>query len=192
MFAQSLKAEISHEFPRGSHLSKAFFVDNLVFMYHTIVASEPMIVDCVNRTSGDLRKYFAFHLIEEQNHAVWLHEDLTDSGIDIDNPTLQFEAAQFAGAQYYLIRHAHPAAVFGYLLVLECFPMRPETVKELEGLHGLKLSCLYHHAEHDVSHWREVLEQIDKLPTSLLPLVRQNALCTVRGLSRAAARFGVR
>lgn len=170
---------------------RRIFLANLAFMYQVIVASEDLLQQAARHCGDDLRAYLLAHLREELNHAEWLAEDLAGAGVDVRALPVSAEAAGMAGSQYYLIRHVDAAALLGYMAVLECFPMDPVTLEELEALHGAALCrTLRHHAEHDPSHGADVLEQIEKLSATARERVKQNAVQTVLYLKAAAAKIG--
>lgn len=167
-------------------------VDNLVFVYHLIVASGTILDIAVCKAEpSPFRDYMIEHATEEREHANWLRADLAASKESIVNHELMFDAAEIAGAQYYNALHISPYIVLGYMLVLECLPMTEESVNQLEALHGPALfHTLRYHAKHDVDHGGEVIAQIDNMPKVYRELVRQNALRTVGAMARVATRFG--
>lgn len=189
--AQKTLAEISPRRARGDLSSRAFFCDNLVFIYHLIVASEPILRDCAFYGPPTLRAYFEAHLSEEKNHAEMLRADLECSGVGVDNVSLQFDAAQIAGAQYYLARHGMVPAVLGYLLALEGEPMPETAVAQLEELHGFGMCrTLRHHAFSDVNHCAELVRVVDCIDPQFAVAIRVNAFRTVNGIARVARAFG--
>ncbi len=167
-------------------------VDNLVFVYHMIVASGTMLDVAACKTQpSQFRDFLVEHGSEEREHANWLRADLATSDESIHNPELMFDAAEIAGSQYYLALHVSSYCLLGYMLVLECLPMTETSVSQLEALHGPALfHTLRYHAKHDVEHGAEVLRQIDNMPKVYRELVRQNALRTVGAMARVASRFG--
>ena len=166
------------------------FVRNLMFVHNVIVASERITHEAYRASYGALREYFAEHLQEERDHAQWLAADLLEAGVDVTDMPILAEAVAMAGAQYYLIFHVDPAAVLGYMVVLECFPMELDRVEELEGIHGKSLCrTLRYHAEHDPEHGKDVLEQIDKLDAVSFGRALQNAINTAVYLRSAIAGF---
>lgn len=136
----------------------SIFRANLAFFYQVILASEQLLEECAQLVSGELREYLLKHLREEKGHAQWLREDIGTT----DFPLSQ-TAIAMAGTQYYLMKHISPRCLLGYMLVLECFPMEPDVLCELERIHGAKLvRTLRHHAENDPDHGAELLLMIDK------------------------------
>lgn len=167
-------------------------VDNLVFVYHMIVASGTILDIAACKTQpSQYRDFLIEHASEEREHANWLRADLTTSDESIHNPELMFDASEIAGAQYYLALHVTPYCLLGYMLVLECLPMTEASVNQLEALHGSALfHTLRYHAKHDVDHGAEVMRQIDNMPKVYRELVRMTALRTVGAMARVASRFG--
>ncbi len=166
------------------------FIRNLIFVYHTSAATENMIGLAAEKSDGELREYFLQHLAEERGHEKWLSEDLRTVGVDVKKAAIAPEAVAMAGTQYYLIHHVHPAALLGYMAMLECFPMPADAVDALERIHGKALChTLRYHSLHDIDHGADVLTVIDKLPESLLPLVFDSAIQTAHYLGSASAKF---
>lgn len=167
-------------------------VDNLVFVYHMIVASGSILdIAACKAQPSPFRDYLIEHATEEREHANWLRADLAASKESIVNHELMFDASEIAGAQYYHALHIAPQVILGYMLVLECLPMTEESVSQLEALHGPALfHTLRYHAKHDVEHGAEVIAQIDNMPKVYRELVRHNALRTVSAMARVASRFG--
>ena len=174
---------------------RATLIDSLTFMLQLMLASE-QLVDLAAMRAGrlgciPLRDYLLAHAEEERGHAVWMMRDLDSSGAPWRDRPLALQAIEAAGSQYYLIMHAHPAALLGYMAVLECQPMPLERVAELERLHGVELlRTLRFHAVHDVDHAQGVCRALDALPVDLHALVTNNALNVARHIADASRRFG--
>lgn len=189
MYADELLDTIRPLLARADLSRREVVVDNLVFMYHVIVASEDILRECAvaSRHTG----YFINHLEEERNHAQWLKDDLESVGASVDNAILMHEAAVIAGAQYYFARHVSPAIVLGYMAVLECFPMALERVAALEALHGESLfRTLRYHAVHDIDHGADLIEELNQISTDRQPSVTNNALRTACHIRHVANLFG--
>jgi hypothetical protein len=95
--------------------------------------------------------------------------------------------AQLVGAQYRWIRHAHPAALFGYLAVIEGNPPLPQHLQEIQQLTGYPseaFRCLHLHAADDVEHLNELRATITGLPLSAeeAALISTSAFTTMQGL----------
>lgn len=191
-FAHMLKEEIRAHLVRVDSSIRAVIADNLVFVYHMIVASEGILCTAhMHMTDGAYRRYIAAHFQEEVGHAKRLRADLQAAGVCVHNAPLMLDASALAGSQYYLAAHVSPYAVLGYLLALECFPLSLDDVSALEKLHGENLfSTVRYHAMHDVEHGDDVLEQIDNMPPVYRELVRDNALRTVKAIARTSRAFG--
>ena len=76
------------------------------------------------------------------------------------------------GTQYYLLKHVHPAALLGYMAVVECDPVPEEVVDLLERAHGKDLMrFMRFHALKDLEHRKELFEIIDLTPGQLRRLI---------------------
>ena len=191
-FARQLKVEVGEHLARIDAAKRAVIADNLVFVYHMIVASEGILCTAhMHMTDGAYRRWLAAHFQEEVGHAKRLRGDLQAAGVCVHNAPLMLDAAALAGSQYYLCAHVSPYSVLGYMLVLECFPMGLDDVSVLEKTHGESMfRTLRYHALHDVEHGDDVLEQIDNMPPVYRELVRDNALRTVKAIARTSRAFG--
>lgn len=161
---------------------RRFLVLNLSFVYRLIVASAPLLRFAIPLAEGELKRYYEQHLEEETDHDVMLRDDLARLGIA--EPPRFFSAAELAGSQYYLIAHEHPAALLGYMHVLERNVAGQEVVDVLEEIHGAELTAMRHHAIHDPGHTAELQSQISVLPKELRKLVYWNADNVLRVLRR--------
>jgi hypothetical protein len=162
-------------------------VRNLVFIYQVITASEKLLeVAVLNTPPGLLRNYYLEHLKEERGHVHWLEEDLLGAGVDPNKFPISVNARAMVGSVYYDIFHVSSAALLGYMLVLEGFPMSREVVDHLEELHGSNLlRTLRYHAEHDVAHSKDVAEMLEIVPKVQKEIARQTAFQTAVYLNRA-------
>lgn len=168
------------------------FLRNLLFMHRIIIASENLLEVAAAKASESLRAYYLDHLEEERRHDEWLAEDLACADIDVHSCAYDSMAVATAGAQYYLINHVDPAALLGYMAVLECFPMPLDQLEWLESIHGSKLCrTLRHHAIHDVSHAADLLAVIDSIDARRFDLISQNAVQTAANIGAAIATFEV-
>lgn len=160
-----------------SMFQRPFLVNNLSFIYRVIVASAPLLKFGAHYADGDLKKYYMHHFDEEVGHDEMLRNDLFRLGVaEIDR---FHAAAEFAGSQYYLIAHEHPAMLLGYMQVLEGNTVPRETVDQLETHYGVELNALRHHCDHDPKHIKEVVRQIEAQDEQTRDLIRWNAECTM-------------
>lgn len=186
--------------PAPSLGQRSVLTKNLTFVHQVIVASEPLLYSALavlppaehaDAFDAQLRTYLHQHAKEESDHADWLAEDLRSAGVDVAQQALSIDAIETVGAQYYLIRHAHPVALLGYMAFLECFPMSLARVEWLEQVHGKELlRTLKHHAEHDPDHGRDLLELIDQVPVGWQALVYNNGVQTAKRFCAASMAFG--
>ena len=153
------------------------FPEYLCALHTTIRASVPILQlgqeRCRALADSDpvcqvLADYFAEHAEEEQQHDVWLLEDIETLGIDPASvlqrvPTST--AASLVGSQYYWIQNYHPIALLGYLAVLER-PVDPQYFLKLSQKWNIPESAfrtILLHAELDGDH----REDLDRLVDSL-------------------------
>ena len=188
----SVLEDVRRQYPAVDLTKPRTFLRNLIFLHNVITASEHMLEVAVKCAHGHLREYYEAHLEEERRHETWLADDLESAGVDVSALTISPEAVAMAGSQYYLIFHVDPAALLGYMAVLECFPLSDEQMALLESAHGKKLCrTLRYHATHDVDHGADLLAVIDKLPAQRFRLVLDNAVQTALYIGSAISKFEV-
>jgi hypothetical protein len=192
MYSDLLKNEVSEILRSYGYVDLRIplnLVTNLVFMYHVIKSSENLLDRAYGMEKDlELGNYFYTHSKEEQNHAEWLAEDLKSAGVDVSKTLIPNAAVEMCGSVYYHIFHTDPAALLGYMLVLECFPMPVKLLEELEAIHGSKLlRTLKYHSTHDPEHAKDLQAQIDGLPNSRLWIVSQVAVKTAHYIARGLA-----
>jgi hypothetical protein len=168
------------------------FLSNLTFLYHTMRASENLIrVAIANTEAGKLHDYFVAHLQEESGHAEWLANDLQSAGIKVATTPVPRLAVEMVGSQYYLIQHVGPAALLGYMVLMECFSMPLSDIAALEAVHGTDLlRTIRYHAEHDIDHGADLLEVINGLTEQEQALALESGLQATRYFICAIATFG--
>lgn len=164
--------------------NRTVLLANFTFLYHVMKASENLLrVAAEKETDSELKAYFMKHAAEEQKHDDWLADDLKTAGIDVKSQTIPFLATEMVGSVYYLIYHVDPAALLGYMVVLERNGMSKERLEELEGIHGKALvRTLRYHVEHDTDHSAEIRSVIDGLPRERQAIVHQVATRTAQYL----------
>lgn len=151
-------------------------LSSLVFIHQVIAATDRHLAEAAEESSGELKAYFERHLEEEKDHASWLSDDLQTAGVDVARLPLVRAAVEFAGSQYYLIKHVHPACLLGHMAVLEGFPTSIADVELLENLHGKELfRTLRHHAQADIEHRQELFSVIDRVA---MPCILHSARLT--------------
>jgi hypothetical protein len=171
-----------------------------LFMLHSIVRATVPLLNAAEKsarslipedeTAERLADYFGVLAEEERGHDQWLLEDLAVIGVseaDVQRRIPSHLAAQLVGAQYYWIRHYHPAALLGFIHLMEAYPPFPHFIEQLRDRTGFPESAfrsLARHSELDLEH-RELLKDIlDALPfsTTVERLIGINALSTVERL----------
>jgi pyrroloquinoline quinone (PQQ) biosynthesis protein C len=166
--------------------SVSSFVQNLIWLFHVVRASENLLVQAEAQADGPLREYFKQHLGEERGHAEWLREDLRSVGIDVLSTRPMPIAREMVGSIYYLIFHSDPAALLGYMQVLEGQAENlARMLPQLEAEHPASLlRTLKHHAAEDPGHFAELLAMIDELPEGRRAIIEETAEMTRNYLSR--------
>ncbi|AQG98659.1 hypothetical protein A9R05_07280 [Burkholderia sp. KK1] len=183
---------VRETYPQIDLSRRDVFLRNLIFVHNVSTASESLLRAACDRSIGGMKAYFAEHLKEEAGHAFWLRHDLATANIDVASLPVLPEAAAMAGSQYYLIHHVDPVGLLGYMAVLECFPIDGAALEKLEEIHGKQLCrTLRYHAEHDIDHGADVLDQVDALDDKQFQLVMQNAVQTAFYIGSAISKFGV-
>lgn len=159
-------------------------VPNLIFFYHTMIASEQLLIEAEERSEGPLQAYFREHLEEERGHARWLAEDLQSVGIKVSETQIPVEAVEMVGSVYYMVFHVEPCALLGYMQALERedWPLLPQWRKDHPPS---LLRTLEYHAEHDPTHARDLKRIIGTLTTDQKALVEQTRNRTLHYLQRA-------
>lgn len=158
---------------------RTMLILNLVWLHQIVIASEGLMELATAEAPAAakvFRAYMTDHLEEERNHAEWLAEDLAAAGVNVKRLPLNRSAVELAGSQYYLIHHVSPAAILGYMAVLEGFTFPLDMLEQLEAIHGKELlRCLRYHAENDIEHRKELFKVIDQLDD---PIIYDNAIRT--------------
>ncbi|MFF0390895.1 iron-containing redox enzyme family protein [Kitasatospora sp. NPDC004615] len=149
------------------------YIDYLWAMHALTVASVPLLeraaAACARldeEWAPRLAAYFAVHAEEERGHDAWLLADLVAAGEQQEPPLPPPLVVELAGAQYYRIEHRHPAALLGYLAVLEGHAPSPALAGVLAARTGLPEAAfrtVREHAALDAGHLAEVRRQLDRL-----------------------------
>ena len=170
-------------------------IPNLIFLYHAMVASENLLKVAIEETrrrklpDDSLEYYFSKHLEEERDHAKWLAQDLQCVQVDAERTEIPLLAVQMAGSVYYLIYHAHPAALLGYMRVLESWPIdKARFAERAKPYPKALLRTLNYHIDHDPDHFRDLLAIIATVPEHE-KLIEDVAAMTRNYLRQAAAQI---
>lgn len=152
---------------------KQNLIDNLVFLYHVIKASHDLIETAARKEQNEeLKAYFQLHCEEEKDHEKWLERDLKSEGIDVTITPLPKIAVVMVGSVYYLINNVDPAALLGYMLLMEGNSLPLEKVEQLENKYGKTLlKTVRFHSEKDVGHSKDIRDMINKLPQERVNIV---------------------
>jgi hypothetical protein len=180
----------------------------LAVMHGLVRASVPLMeaaadgcaaLDEGDPTAGPLTAYLRTHITEEDGHDDWLREDLATLGVRqpdaLLGPAMREDIATLAGAQYYWVRHLHPACLLGYIAVLEGCPPDASMVGRLPELTGWPpgaFRTLARHAADDPGHLRDLMHLLDVLPLNapITAEVARNAAFTAVRASDLLRRLG--
>jgi hypothetical protein len=165
-------------------------IPNLIFLYHVMAASENLLIVALAQTSdAHLKAYFEKHIEEERGHARWLAEDLECADIKVPDTNPPLIAVQMAGSLYYLIYHVHPAALLGYMRVLESWPMDKARFAQLgKNYPKTLLRTLNYHIDHDPDHLKDLLAVIESIPEHR-ELIDNVSIMTRNYLTQAAQQI---
>ena len=138
--------------------------------------------------AAELAAYLEHHIPEELDHDEWLLDDLEVLGVDRKSVLARPPApsvAAMVGSQYYWILHYHPAAVLGYIAVLEGYPPSMAMIDglvERTGYDRTAFRTLIAHSELDPGHADELDELLDRLPLTReqVGVIGLSAITTVR------------
>lgn len=183
------------------HTDVAQLVPQMLFGTHCVArASAPLMQAALDEAGrrdtepvcAGMRDYLIQHIEEEREHAAWIAEDLSVLGVSAAELARRIPSANIAsavGAQYYWIRHCHPAAVLGYIAVLEGAAPRPSWVEDLMArtrLPAPAFRTLKLHAAIDAGHARDLDALLDRLPLEQVhhDLLRESAFLTIDAFSR--------
>jgi pyrroloquinoline quinone (PQQ) biosynthesis protein C len=146
-----------------------------------------------DRLAAPLARYYASHAAEELHHDEWMLEDMVAFGMNraeilarMPTPAI----ASLIGSQYYWMFRAHPAALLGYLAVLEGYPPSAGHLQEVQAKLRLPpetFCTLLKHADLDPRHRDDLNEQLDQLPLTeeLSSLITMSAFHTMDAVGQA-------
>lgn len=171
----------------------------LLELYSMMSCSVPLMragYECARELAADdplaamTAAYLEQHIQEESHHDEWLLDDLVAGGMQreaVRRRPPSAEVARLVGSQYCWIQHAHPAALLGYLAVLESNPPLEEHLAEIQAQTGYpeeSFRCLRLHATDDIEHLHELQKTIEHLPLTdeSAALISSSAFATMQGL----------
>lgn len=165
----------------------------LQFNYWTMKASQHMLKRAAavigpysyeDAFEANLHGYFGDHLEEERGHDEWMRADLRENGyFEGECPLI---AASLIGTVMYSIEFLDPAALLGWQIIGECFPLTEYELVMLECVWGKTLlRTARYHATHDRKHGADLLAVIDKLPPRRQAIVERTAMATARMFAAA-------
>jgi len=166
-----------------THPEFAVVYREYLFQSHSIIrASVPLMQATLDVCSADPHSadpvllrfgtYLERHIVEERGHDNWILDDAEVMGIDrrllLERVPCE-TAMRMVGSQYYWILHYHPAAMLGYIAVMEGNPPRAEFIEEVAERNQLPLeafSSFLLHAKVDPKHKADLDLLRDPLPLS--------------------------
>lgn len=155
------------------------YPEYLCLMHQVIRSTVPLMDAALARcrelaatdaVAAALVPYWERHIREEAGHDDWLCEDLAAIGRDPAEVWRRVPPATVAalvGAQYYWIRHHHPACLLGHIAVVEGNPPDRRVAEELAARTGYPAEgfrTLHRHAALDIKHRADLRALIDELP----------------------------
>lgn len=136
----------------------------------------------VDRDAQHIR--FIDHCQEEKHHEKMLRADMKAIGFNLSDFPEMPMTAQLYQAQYYLIEHRDPIALFGNIFYMEGFSLSsgPEIYARCQKAHGEKAcTFLRVHVGEDVEHLEKAKQMLLTLPDDQLRLIEwslaQTAVC---------------
>ncbi|SEE65642.1 Iron-containing redox enzyme [Streptomyces sp. 2231.1] len=190
----------AHRLFRSPHLV-ALYPEYLCALHAIIRSTVPLMELALERSlrladddpvARGVATYLRRHIREEQGHDEWVREDLAAIGFDPDEPLRRLPSpavATLVGAQYYWIKHYHPACLLGHIAVVEGYPPPRQLSDDLAARTGYPRAgfrTLERHAVLDTRHRDELMETLDGLPLSpdLHKALGVSALHTVDGATQ--------
>ncbi|MFO1060610.1 MAG: hypothetical protein U1E53_27015 [Dongiaceae bacterium] len=156
----------------------AFVAGHLVVLHQITRASVPLMAAAAARCEAlpddpvcpPLAAYLRRHVEEERAHDEWTLRDLESIGTTREAVLSRIPPASVAalvGAQYYWALHVHPAAILGYIGMLERNAPTPALVdfmKRASGFPDSAFRTMLLHAELDPGHHCDLDRLLDLLP----------------------------
>jgi Iron-containing redox enzyme len=178
----------------------------LVTSHAVVRASVPLMEAALARAqsmahddpvSARLVGYLPEHILEEVDHDAWILEDLKLIGVDrssvLERPP-SHRVAALVGAQYYWIYHYHPAALLGYMAVLEGSPPSLTSIEQLierTSFDRRAFRTILEHAVIDNCHGEDLFRLVDELALSapLSNLLGLSSMHTVVAMAAVIDEF---
>jgi hypothetical protein len=177
------------------------FIDYLIALHQFVRAIDHLLQVASQEAerrwqAGDascrgLAEYYVRRRSEEGHHAAWLLEDIEALGLNGAEVLAKLpppEVAALPGSQLYWIMHHHPATLFGYLIVLEAYPLHMEDIdhfREQTGLPEAAFRTMRLHAEEDPGHAEEIFRFLEQsaFTDELYDAITCSALTTCQQLA---------
>jgi pyrroloquinoline quinone (PQQ) biosynthesis protein C len=155
------------EAPDASERVRAWMKQVYLYLRHSC----PLMVlaqDKLRLTRPNLAEYLEHHTKEEADHDVWMRRDLSRLGMsdaEIDGTLPWPETLALVGSQYAFIADDRPAALFGYIFVMESTAPSLGALEILKkaGIPEAALFTLREHSDLDTGHVQELAGVIDSI-----------------------------
>lgn len=156
------------------------YANYLAQTYYYVNHSEKLLALAASRMNEEdrgMQRRFFKHLAEENAHDLMAKKDLENLDFKLEQFPEMVETKMFWETQYYKIEHMDPAALMGYILLLEdiaaevCIPMFQEVEKNFGRKCGTFLKV---HGEEDPGHVADAFKVIDSLDEKRRDIVKIN------------------
>lgn len=163
-----------------SHSRLKEIIPEYFFVTHTVMRTSVPLMEAAlgqarrmqesDPVAAGVAEYLAKHIPEERNHDEWLLDDLEVLGVsrsEVLDRVPPATVAALAGSQYYWIFHCHPAALLGYIAVLEGYPPSADHLEKVLGRTGLPrdgFRTFFKHSHLDLHHRQDLYDTLDALP----------------------------
>jgi Iron-containing redox enzyme len=163
-----------------THPKLALMFSEFLFVLYSSMRSTVPLMETASRRAQAMASadpvaartanYLSKHAEEELHHDEWLLQDMLALGMEASAILSRIppsSVAALVGSQYYWIHHAHPVALFGYLVVLEGKPPSLPQLNVIQSKYGLPrvaFRTLIEHAQTDLEHHDGLNRALDQMP----------------------------
>lgn len=177
---QEQKAQMVAIIKNFPWVNKHAFGDYLAQTYYYVHHSERLLAvaaGLMQEPDRKMQRRFFGHLGEENAHDLMAKKDLENLGFTLEDFPERVETKIFWETQYYKIEHQDPAALMGYILLLEdvasevCLWM----YQEISKYHGKKCGTFLRvHGEEDPGHVDAAVKVIQSLDEARQKIIYSN------------------
>lgn len=154
--------------------------DFLAQVYYWVSHSTRLLAVAASRVGVEhevMHRRFLDHAREENSHHLYAKRDLEHLDLRVEDFSELAATAALYQTQYYLVEHVHPAALFGYILMLEGLSVLsgPEGCARASAAFGERAATfLKMHSDADEDHLPKAFAAVAALPAPLQAAVRTN------------------